>query len=482
MATVPVSPPPEASAATPPAPASGSSLPASSSTSALPASASASALPASASTSTSTLASASLSMATRARRAHARSITARLHELVTRTERRPLYAVRVLIQVIKQWVRDRCPQQASSLAFGTALSLVPLIAVCLALLRASGEFRAESSLVDFLARQVLPVSRDDIARYLVSWAGNMSFQTAGIAGVVTTTTLAFLMYYSVEQIFNDIWRVERRRSLSQKFVVFYAVFTMVPALLGYSLYQATQHGLTEGVLGWVGALVASFGALFLANKLLPATQVRWGAAAIGALFSALAFEAAKNLFHLYVAKVAFQSYAGVYGTLGLVPISLLWIYYSWLVVLLGAEIAHAVQNLHHLERRQGDEDQIGGVAAARLLVAIVQSWRTGERALPRGELQARFQLTDEALDRMLHRLRDAGLVMEVEGDTEGYLPARPPDTMTLAEVLSLFRGGLGATPMRPPGAPAARLDEALADLERSTRERTAAITMDELAR
>src|SRR5262249_33104066 len=155
----------------------------------------------------------------------------------------PLYLARVLVQVIRQWARDRCPQQAASLAFQTALSIVPVIAIALALLRAAGEFAVESTLVDFIGREVLPsVSRENIAGHLLKFAGKMSVQTAGIAGLGTTLLLAFVMYTSVENIFNDIWKIERRRSIGQKFVVFYAVATIVPSLLGVSLYHAARHG------------------------------------------------------------------------------------------------------------------------------------------------------------------------------------------------------------------------------------------------
>ncbi len=399
----------------------------------------------------------------------------------------PFFAARVLVQVVKQWVRDRCPQQAASLAFQTALSIVPVIAIALAVLRATGEFEAESSLVNFLAREVLPsTSRDEIAGYLLGFAGKMSIGTAGVAGVATTMVLAFVMYMAVEKIFNDIWRVERRRRIGQLFVTFYAMVTMVPALLGVSLYHATQIGLTEGALGWLAATGASFLALLLANKLLPATRVSWRAAAAGALFTALAFEGAKRAFQLYVANVAFQSYSGVYGPLALVPILLLWIYYSWLVVLLGAEIAHIVQNLHHLEgaeRRDDARDQqhkVNGLAGARFLCAIAERWRLEGRATPREDLAARFEVREEVAEQILRRLRESALVLEVDGDTTGYLPARPPDEVTLADVLAVFRGT--DILVRPPGAAASRLDLVLSEIEEATRGRARTVTIAELTR
>jgi membrane protein len=409
------------------------------------------------------------------------------HRKARRVVRFPLFAARVLVQVVKQWARDHCPQQAASLAFSTALSIVPMIAIALALLRATGEFEAESSLVAFLAREVLPsISRDEIAQYLIGFAGKLSIETAGIAGIATTLILSFVMYMGVEKIFNDIWRVDRRRSIAQLFVTFYAMATMVPAALGISLYHATQIGLTEGWMGWFSSLAATFSALFLANKLLPATRVKWGAAAAGALFTAIAFEAAKRAFQLYVANVAFQKYAGVYGTMALVPIVLLWIYYSWLMVLLGAEIAHIVQNLHQLEgtdRRGEDRDRqtkVNGLAGARFLCAIVERWRETGLATPRDELAARFSVTEEATELVLKRLREGGLVVEVDGDVTGFLPGRPPGDISLADVLAVFRGT--DLRSREPGVVASRLDEVLTEIDETTRGRAARVTIDELSR
>jgi membrane protein len=363
------------------------------------------------------------------------------HGTLRRRIRALIWTARLLLQVVRQWIRDRCPQQASSLAFQTALSLVPLCAIGLAVLRTTGAFEAESTLVDYISRQILPVSRDEVSRYLVEWAGNLSFKTAGVVGILFTVTLSFVMFNSVENIFNDIWRVERRRNLGAKFIIFYAVATIVPALLGLSLYQAARYGLTRGLSGFLGGLAATWLALLLANKLLPATPVRWKAAALGAFLSALAFEAAKLLFHQYVVHVAFQRYAGVYGAIGLLPILLIWIYYSWLVILLGAEVAHAVQRLHEVEGLDKTDDgsqPSDGVLGARVLVEVVSSWKSGDpigatrlaHRLPAGLHAGRLEDT-------LVRLEESGLI--TRGPDGACVPGRPPEGVTLAEVLAVYR-------------------------------------------
>lgn len=403
----------------------------------------------------------------------------------------PVYALRVLLQVIRQWARDRCPQQAASLAFQSALSIVPLVAIALVLLRAIGAFGAQSALVEVLAKQVLPISQEQISTHLVGWAQNLTdFGTAGLAGFLMMLVLSFVMFNSTERIFNDIWRSERRRSLGQKLVVFYALVTIVPALMGLSLYQAARYGLTSGFVGALGALTATWGALLLGNKLLPSCKVGWGQAAVGALFSALLFEIAKHLFGYYVANVAFQKYAGVYGTLGLLPILLLWIYYSWLVVLFGAEIAHAAQNLKHLERldrraRQSSPEnelfeKVNGTVAVRLLARVVEAWRNGEAPPSRAALATRFDLSDDVVDRIFRRLRETHLVIEAGGEA-GYLPARHPAEIRLADVFAAFRGSdVVSTTLR--SSARNRLDEVLAELELSALQKARGVTLEDVTK
>ncbi|MFH0900820.1 MAG: YihY family inner membrane protein [Pseudomonadota bacterium] len=401
----------------------------------------------------------------------------------------PVLLMRVVLQVVRQWARDRCPQQAASLAFQTVLSLVPLTALGLAVLRSAGAFEVESTLVTYLSRQVIPVSREEIASYLLTWAGNLSFRTAGLAGLLTTVMLSFVLFASVDRIFNDIWRSERRRSLAHKFTVFYTLVTIVPAAMGFSLFHAARFGLTAGLPSALFSLTSTWLALLCANKLLPTGRVALRAAALGALVSAIAFEVAKHLFNYYVTRVAFQGYAGVYGTLALVPIVLIWVYYAWLVILLGAEISHTFQNLHHLEmldsrgRLPAEReivDKVNGATAARLMCAVVRNYRNGDGPLAKAVLASRFDLDEGVVERVFSRLREHGLVMEVDGEATGYLPSRLPVDITLLDVLLPFRGTEASAPLV--SGERARLELALADIEQLTDSRARTVTLDELTK
>ena len=396
------------------------------------------------------------------------------------------YALQVTGHVIREWARDRCHEKAASLAFQTVLSIVPLIAIGLAILRGSGDIDAQSSFVGFLAHEFVPVSPEVIAAKLTKWSDNVNLKSLGLIGLISTVMVAFIMVNSIEKTINVIWRAERKRSLAQKFVIFYATATISPFLMGTSLYQASKFGWTEGYGGLFLSLLTSFGALFMANFFLPALRVRVGPALLGAMTSAVLFELARMAFRVYVTEFAFASFSGVYGPLSLVPLWLLWMYYSWLVFLLGVEVAHVAQNLHLLQRsdrrqRMSLENEIlqrvNGVTGARIMMAISANYLGGDKIMPRQALAEIFDLTDDVLGRITDRLVRHDLLIQVEGELSGFLPARPPGEISLADVLAVFRSDdyeIGVNHSRT------QLDDILIDIERNTRIRTSEVFFDEL--
>ncbi|HEY8142952.1 MAG TPA: YhjD/YihY/BrkB family envelope integrity protein, partial [Kofleriaceae bacterium] len=329
------------------------------------------------------------------------------------------------------------------------------------------------------------VSSKELASLLTGLSENVTFKSVGIIGLVTTVTIAFVMWHNLDRIMNHIWRAERKRTIAQKFVVFYATFTIGPLLLGVSLYQAARFGLAEGSSGFLLSVASSFSALFLANWFLPSTRVRVGPAAIGAAVTTVLFEIAKYVFTIYVTEFAFDRYSGIYGALAVAPFWLIWIYWSWLMLLLGAEVAHAAQNIRLLEQseRRGTLSlenellqRVNGPMAARVMVAVVEAYLAGAKVLSRQKIADRLDLSPDVVERITRRLKDADLLMEVEGDYIGFLPARPPNEISLAQVLAAFRGDDrdGEKSRQTP------LTTMLSEIELETFLRTAQVTLDQL--
>jgi YihY family inner membrane protein len=398
----------------------------------------------------------------------------------------PAFILRICAQVVRQWARDKCPQQAASLSYQTILSIVPLLGVALAFMRATGAFEAESTFVHLLSQNLIPVSPEEVANYLANLSENVTFETLGIVGLLVSTLLAFIMFNSLEKVFNSIWRAEHQRPLTQKFVVFYATATIGAFLVGTSLYQAARFGLTQGPAGLVISIVTTFLAAFLAIFFLPASRVRLGPAAIGATFCTVLFEGSKHAFNLYVSQFAFANYSGLYGALAVVPLLLVWVYVGWIILLLSAEAAYAAQNLHVLERldrraKMSMEGEIvrrvNGVVAARVMCAVSEAYMRGDKVLSRRALADRFDLSDDVVTRITERLKDADLLIEVEGQYSGFLPARPPQEIALADVLAVFRGDDVIVRSTRQGT---RLDRVLREIEEEIEVRTRQLSLSEL--
>jgi len=390
-----------------------------------------------------------------------------------------LYLIRVGLRIFRQWAKDKCPQQAAALSYQTALSLVPVTAIALSLLRAVASTDAQSRFSAFIAGHVFP-DFEDITTRVEEFSGKISVGALGGIGLFVTLTTCYSLFAYVERIVNDIWRVHERRGFVSKFLTFYALLTLLPALASASLYWS---GRLTGATFWaqfLAPLLLEAAGLFLFNKLLPYTLVHWKVAAVGALVTSFLLEASKWTFVTFASKILLASYSGVYGSLGLVPLLLLWIYTSWLFVLLGVELAFALQNLRMLEaedRRQRDDEPVNGLLAAQILALIAGSMEIDGKGVPRETIVAKLGVTSGAVDRIVGRLKTRGLVAEVHGDINGYIPGRAATSITLDEVLRAFRS---SDLEIAEGDTSLRLRRLVADLEQQRAQRTAGLTIADL--
>jgi membrane protein len=397
----------------------------------------------------------------------------------SRRARAAVYFSRLGVRIVRQWMLDRCPQQAAALTYQTTLSLVPLLALVFAGLRLTHNLDVQSSLVEFLSKQILP-DLDGVVEHLQDFSDKVATGAAGGLGLAFTLGTCFYLFYTIESTFNAIWRVAAQRPLLRKFVIFYAVATLVPVLASVYLYWSGKLIGSGTAARFFGPLLIQFVGLFLFNWLLPNLRVRWFAALAGALTTGFALEGLKWGFVHFAKRALLTSYGGVYGPLALIPLMLIWIYVSWWLVLLGAELANAIQNLKLLEaeeRRHSDDEPINGLVAAQLLAYIAANFETGGRGVDRATLSREFGLSVEVIDRIATRLRSRRLLAQVAGDREGFIPGRPAARITLDDVLAAFRStDLEAAPERI----SPQLAALIHDLEESRKARIGSTTIADL--
>ena len=409
-------------------------------------------------------------------------MTAPSHEVAaifSSRARAAIYLGRLVLRIIKQWMRDRCPQQAAALTYQTTLGIVPLLALVFAVLRQTHNLEAQSRLVEFLSTQVLP-DMGDVVDQLASFSDKVATGASGGLGLGFTVATCYFLYDTVENTFNDIWHVTTRRSWFRKFLIFYPVVTLLPVLAGAYLYWSGRLIGSRTSARFFGPLSIQFGALFLVNWLLPNIRVRWYAALAGTLVTGFALEGLKWGFVHFAKGMLLSSYSGVYGPLALIPLILLWIYISWWVVLGGVEIANAIQNLRLLEaeeRRHRDDEPVNGLVAAQILALIAADYERGGKGIDRSFLGREFGLSVEVIDHLATRLKSRGLLAEVQGDKEGFIPGRAPASISLQDVLTAFR----ATDLETAqGTTSPVLAQLIKDLEETRKTRIGVTTIADL--
>lgn len=381
-------------------------------------------------------------------------VRARLQQLRARLiPRRPEYKVSpqrrlylLATFVLRRFlVEDRCAGMAAVLSIHTILSTIPIIGVALLVVGLMDEASGRQLMGD-LFRSLVPegARAKEMAEGAMSLADNVTIGNLGAWGFLVTLSIAFVLFQTLERTFNRIWRVHRKRSVLVKFTMFYTLATLGPLLMLYSLAHPLVPGMGAALaIPWLTTAVG----LVALNRFLPNTEVRWRGAIAGGLITALLIELAKVGFGLYATRVALETYEGLYGSLAILPILLVWSYLSWMVVLLGAEIAYVVQHqrpialLGYMNRYILDRlamQQPSGRTAARLMLAIADQYTRREAGLSEEMLAERFGLGLDVVQELLARLLRDGLVVEADDSGRSWLPGRPLDQIGLGEVLDLF--------------------------------------------
>lgn len=247
--------------------------------------------------------------------------------------------VGILRRYLSRCQEDGVTITAGHLAYVTLLSLVPMVALSLTMLSAFGEMR---ELVEsYVYENFFPAASEAIAKYMNDFVRNASKTTS--LGIMALFVVAFMLMSAIDKALNRIWRIKQKRRFIQTFSTYWMILTLGPALVSVSI-AATSYLVSLNFVGEVGWLKTQllkllpflmstlvFAILFL---LVPNKVVKLKHGLAGALLTALLFEIAKRSFALYIAK--FTSYSAIYGALAAIPIVFVWVYLSWLIVLLGA--------------------------------------------------------------------------------------------------------------------------------------------------
>jgi membrane protein len=353
--------------------------------------------------------------------------------------RRLLFFVR---EVARRFLREDGLKLSASLAYTTLLALVPLVTIGLAVFSAFPAFKTFTGNVnDFVSRAMLPPTVEQIvATHLEQFTRSAGRLTA--LGIAVLAVTALLLMQTIDAALQRIFSVHRRRALSLRVLTYWGVLTLGPLLIGASI-SITSYVVTLSIgvndrLGAIALLdfvpvVLTAIAFTLLYKVVPNRQVGIAHALAGGLFAAVLFEAAKRAFALYIA--AFPTYTLIYGAFAAIPIFLLWIYLSWVVVLLGAVLAAALPDWRAAHAIAKDVHAIREAQRAQLLFNILRVLLEAQRdrlVLSSGRVAAHAPAPLAATELLLDKLADAGWVVRASG--ERWALGCDPHTLTLAQI------------------------------------------------
>jgi membrane protein len=281
-----------------------------------------------------------------------RPLRSRLHALADQVA---IFPWRNTAATLRERLReDQLGLTASSLTFTTTLALVPLFTVVLAIFTVFPMFGTlQGVLQRWLVQSLVP---ETIARQVLGYLTQFASQASrlGSLGLAVVVITALALILTIDRTLNRIWRVPRPRPLGQRVLIYWALLTLGPLLLGGSLALtsyaiSSSRGVVESLPGGVRLLldglefVLLVGGMAALYRHVPNTYVKWSHALAGGLFVAVGIELAKRLLSFYMASV--PTYSAMYGAFATLPILLVWIYLAWLIVLLGAVIAAYLPSL-----------------------------------------------------------------------------------------------------------------------------------------
>ncbi|MGH8797377.1 MAG: YihY family inner membrane protein [Caldimonas sp.] len=344
-----------------------------------------------------------------------------------------------VVTLYQRFREDRLGLTASSLTFTTLISLVPLVTVMLAAFAAFPMFSTfQESLQRYFLQSLVP---DMIARPVLGALTQFSSKASrlGSVGLIALVGSALALMLTIDRTLNAIWRVPKPRPIAQRVLVYWAAVTLGPLLLGISL-SLTSYAVSasRGVVGTVpggvrlllGALEFILMALGLAGLFhyVPNTHVRWRHALAGAIFVAIGFEVAKRLLAWYLVRV--PTYSVVYGAFATLPIFLVWIYVSWVIVLLGAVIAAYAPSLQMRVVRWPDAPGSRFHLALAVLRELARARSTEPKGLGNAELAEALRVDPLQTDPVLEALVTLDWVarLEEEGDARHVLLCDPTRT------------------------------------------------------
>lgn len=362
-------------------------------------------------------------------------------------------AIRVTHSLWEDFTAKRVMNAAAMLTYSTLLAIVPVVAVIFAVARGFGY----NKYIESWFRTALE-SQPQVVETIIGFVNSYLVHTK--SGIVFGFGLVFMLWTvvmltrNIEQVFNDIWNVHRQRSLLRTFTDYLAMFFVLPILIivvsGVSLWMTSlSRIISEAYV--IGPLlkfcIDAIPALLLAGVIavlytfIPNTHVKWRSALLPALLATACMQLLQ-WFYIH-SQLWVSGYNAIYGSFAALPLFMLWVQFSWTIILVGAELSYANQNFEEVStfistRPLSHRHRL--MLAAMLTARICKRFKNGERAYTSVELKRETGLPMRLVSDMVYDLQQCHLLTETavsEKDTMPHImPAEDVECITMGVLIS----------------------------------------------
>lgn len=396
--------------------------------------------------------------------------------------------LRLLVAVVIGYRGEKLALRAGNLTFITLTSLVPLAAVMLALVHVFGSTQVEAVVLKFFEDLLNPGGRTQAERALREFKAAANSPTGSSLSFLVLLVSSGVMLRHLDASLNDVWAVRRSRPILGTLGLYIGVLIVGPLAMAVSLLGSDGikrllllvNFPLSGVAFTLGAVFSALVVFTLLYKVAPHAHVPWRSALIGGAAAGIAWEIARRLYGT-IASIFFSANA-VYGSLGIAPLFLTWVYVSWYVVLSGARLAYAVEHADfHDEFRDllshPRSEELIATRIAQLIARARVAQVPGPSSLG---LAAQLRLPTQRIEEAVARLTNAGLIRIEAG---ALIPSKDLVDLTVADI-SMAMGGAARTLTRERLSRTGQFDSAarlFADADEASVEKLKRITWADLA-
>ncbi|MDT8376996.1 MAG: YhjD/YihY/BrkB family envelope integrity protein [Mariprofundaceae bacterium] len=364
--------------------------------------------------------------------------------------------LQISVAIVRDFLEGQLTLRAMSLVYTTLLSLVPLLALTFSVLKGFGVHnQLEPALLNALS--ALGEKGEEIARQIVSFVDNIKVGVLGSLGLGMLIYTVISLLTKIEKSFNYIWHIDQARAFGQRFSEYLSVILVGPLLI-FSALGMTASLMSSTVvqeistLPLLGLIVDSVGKLIPYSLVvaaftfvyifMPNTKVKIGPALIGGLIAGIAWESTGWIFGAFVVNSA--KYTAIYSGFAILIMFMIWLFVSWLILLLGSRIAFYCQHPEHLGMRPGQLD-LSARMTERLSLLVMfyigRHYYRHQTGWQLDELARWLGVPVNVAEKILNKLHDRHLILYTSEKSPPYVPAQDMETMQLRHILDAVRTG-----------------------------------------